>query len=501
MATLPASPFLDRTFDNIMAEMLAELPVTLDKREGSYIWDALAPAAALLTEAYITGSLLLEYAFLDTSIGGFLDAIVIEHGLARNNPTKAIVDLLVTGLQGTFIPSGTQFGTSVNPNAATSAQTYVSTQNKTIQPRAGNGTFQESYPSITYTGTWSSDASTKFSSVTNDKSDIYFNGTQIVIRFVTGPDKGIVAISIDGGAETTHDTYAAAPGTLDVTKGSLSIGNHKATARVNGTKNGSSTGFTINLDQFVVTGAEAQIIDSVTVPVEALVAGAAGNAGAGTIVRLASGLNGITAVTNTLAATGGRDIESDVDLKTRFKSYVAEPPGSGNRADYKKWAKEASVVVGDVDVQPLWAGNGTVKVFFLKTDGTVPDAGIIATVQAYIDPAPTGTGAGKAPIGATVTVQAPVAVPIDVNVTITYVGGYDQQTVKDAITASLRAYLSSVPIAGTIRLNDVGNAIHDTPGVLDYSGLQIRRDVVAFGTANIVLAAGEKGVIDVVTYA
>lgn len=498
---LPESPFSDRTFDNIMAEMLAELPVTLDKREGSYIWDALAPAAALLAEAYITGELLLEYAFVDTAVEQYLDAIVQEHGLERNPALKAIVDLTVTGVQATDIPVSSQFGTTINPNSTTPARNFVSTAPNKIQPRAGNGTWQETDPSAVYTGAWSSDASSKFSDTTNDKVDVYVNGTSVTIRFITGTAKGEVAIAVDGGSETTHDTYAAAPSTIDVVKSGLSVGNHKITLRVKGTKNASSTGFTINYDQSVITGAQSQIIDTVIVPVEALEAGVAGNVGAGTITRLATALNGITGVVNPLAAAGGRDLETDVDLRTRFKLYISDPPGSGNKADYKIWAKEASILVGDVDVLPLWNGAGTVKVYFLRTDKGIPDGALIALVQAYVDPAPAGTGAGKAPIGATVTVVAPTSVPIDLNVTLTYVAGYDAAAVRAAITVNLQTVLAAVPIAGVIRIADLGNAIHDTPGVLDHSALQIRRDAVGFAATNITLAAGEKGVLDVVIYA
>jgi uncharacterized phage protein gp47/JayE len=90
-------------------------------------------------------------------------------------------------------------------------------------------------------------------------------------------------------------------------------------------------------------------------------------------------------------------------------------------------------------------------------------------------------------------------VPIDVNVTLTYVVGYDQPSVRAAVLASIRAYLNSLTIADTVRYTGLANAIHDTAGVADHSALQFRRDVVAFAATNIVLAAGEKAVMDQVT--
>ena len=43
----------DRTFKAILDEMLSTVPPDVDKREGSIIYDALAPAALKLTEAYV----------------------------------------------------------------------------------------------------------------------------------------------------------------------------------------------------------------------------------------------------------------------------------------------------------------------------------------------------------------------------------------------------------------------------------------------------------------
>lgn len=43
----------DMTFENIMDRCLARVPDSVDKREGSVIYDAIAPAAAELAIMYI----------------------------------------------------------------------------------------------------------------------------------------------------------------------------------------------------------------------------------------------------------------------------------------------------------------------------------------------------------------------------------------------------------------------------------------------------------------
>ena len=43
----------EMTFDYIMNRMLESVPDTVDKREGSIIYDALAPAGAVLVKFYL----------------------------------------------------------------------------------------------------------------------------------------------------------------------------------------------------------------------------------------------------------------------------------------------------------------------------------------------------------------------------------------------------------------------------------------------------------------
>ena len=50
MADLPLY-LLDQTEENIMNRMLNKVPSDIDKSEGSFIWDAQAPVAFMLSEA------------------------------------------------------------------------------------------------------------------------------------------------------------------------------------------------------------------------------------------------------------------------------------------------------------------------------------------------------------------------------------------------------------------------------------------------------------------
>lgn len=69
--------------------MLAKVPDGIDKREGSVIYNALAPAAAELAQAYLELEFLLDEGFADTAFGLNLERRVGERGLTRRGATKA----------------------------------------------------------------------------------------------------------------------------------------------------------------------------------------------------------------------------------------------------------------------------------------------------------------------------------------------------------------------------------------------------------------------------
>lgn len=79
-----------QTFEAIMERMLSRVPDNLDKREGSLIWNALAPAAAELAQMYIELGLNENLAFADTATGEYLSRRTSERGVNRKPATKAI---------------------------------------------------------------------------------------------------------------------------------------------------------------------------------------------------------------------------------------------------------------------------------------------------------------------------------------------------------------------------------------------------------------------------
>lgn len=82
--------FEDKTFENILQRMMDRVPNKYDKRQGGIIWNALAPAAAELTQMYINLGLVENRTYADTAIGEDLTRRAAERGINRYSATKAI---------------------------------------------------------------------------------------------------------------------------------------------------------------------------------------------------------------------------------------------------------------------------------------------------------------------------------------------------------------------------------------------------------------------------
>jgi len=77
-------------YDVTLNRMLDKIPDTLDKREGSIIYDALAPAAAEIAQMYIVLKNNIDLVFADTAVEEYLDRLANQVGLTREEATKAV---------------------------------------------------------------------------------------------------------------------------------------------------------------------------------------------------------------------------------------------------------------------------------------------------------------------------------------------------------------------------------------------------------------------------
>ncbi|MCJ2098937.1 baseplate J/gp47 family protein [Methylobacterium sp. E-046] len=182
--------------------------------------------------------------------------------------------------------------------------------------------------------------------------------------------------------------------------------------------------------------------NSVSLPLEADVAAAAGNTSAGTLLTLVNpddapvGLAATCAVdpaSDGAGLSGGSDEESIESFRGRVLYRKRNPPQGGSVADYVEWVQAAVPTVNAVFVDSFQNDARSVWVQFTVTDqpNGIPTAGQIAAAQAYVD------DPIRRPVTARVFVSAPIPVPQNV-----VVAGLSPDTAD--IRASVRAEIAAV---------------------------------------------------------
>lgn len=330
--------FEDVSEETLLDEMLDQISDEYDKREGSVIYNALAPAAAKLFETYITIEQVLVLAFPQTSEGEYLEKITAGEGVERTLATSSVRHFRAEGSDGSVV-----------------------------------------------------------------KGDRFFvDGTYFVA-----------------------DEEISIPGTF------------KAISEE--------------------TGKETAIYDPDTVlPVEDI-----------------KGLESVELINKHENDNDGIDDESDESLLERYWAKIEDSPGPGNIADYKRWAKDVAGV-GNVLVEPLWDGDGTIRIIILTPDGKQASKPLIEEVQELIDPNQEGIGEGKAPVGAKVTVDTAEVTNITVTVPDLEVeNGYTDNQVHENIENALDKYLSEINPGGVVRIKEAVAVVINASGVLDIGDLSL----------------------------
>lgn len=133
MADLPLY-LLDQTEENIMNRMLNKVPSDIEKSEGSFIWDAQAPVAFMLSEAALWAQELLRRGFASTVASDHpdirsaeLDLRTAEHGITRREAVASSGSIVFTGKPGTTVPAGTYVATPADEGSGESSVEYVTT--------------------------------------------------------------------------------------------------------------------------------------------------------------------------------------------------------------------------------------------------------------------------------------------------------------------------------------------------------------------------------------
>ena len=158
---------------------------------------------------------------------------------------------------------------------------------------------------------------------------------------------------------------------------------------------------------------------TVSVPVAADVAGAAGSLPSGTVMRVVVPLGGLTAQRATVDAGGlsGQD-EEDLDAwRGRILARIRRRGVAGNAGDYQEWAREALPGCQPLAFAPAGVA-GVVNILFAMPDGQswrTPTSPEIATVSAYVNDATARKPLGTPVVDVAGATVQPVAVTLHLN--------------------------------------------------------------------------------------
>ena len=126
--------------------MLAAVPDDVDKREGSIIYDALAPAALAMAEQYYMMSKLADRFFADTAAGEWLDRVAGNFGLVRKSATNAVRKLCCYDAEGSLIDVALGCRFSINGTVFTVIE---KAEDKSLKVRCEQaGTIGNSYSGV-----------------------------------------------------------------------------------------------------------------------------------------------------------------------------------------------------------------------------------------------------------------------------------------------------------------------------------------------------------------
>lgn len=134
------------TFETIMQRCLDRVPEDMDKREGSIIYDAIAPAAVELQLMYIELDTILKETFADTASREYLIRRAAERGIIPYEASYAV-------LRGEFTPTTVEI--PIGSRFSCNTLTYkviekISDGNYKVQCESagtvGNGTFGQMIP-------------------------------------------------------------------------------------------------------------------------------------------------------------------------------------------------------------------------------------------------------------------------------------------------------------------------------------------------------------------
>ncbi len=194
-----------------------------------------------------------------------------------------------------------------------------------------------------------------------------------------------------------------------------------------------------------------------TIAAQAVLPGIGGNTALNTAVTLTAAPSGVDGSSLTTDMLAGTDTETDASLLERLLFILRNPPSSGSKADYKRWAKEVAGC-DDAFVYPLRRGLGTTDVFIISGGG-LPSLQLINDVTDNInDQRPCGVN--------TLEVLAPTLLPVNHTIEVK-VSGITLAEATGLVNGVLDSYFDTLLPGDTYILSQVEAMISNIVGITD----------------------------------
>lgn len=234
-----------------------------------------------------------------------------------------------------------------------------------------------------------------------------------------------------------------------------------------------------SLGGYVITANTA----SADVPVQALVAGSAGNVASGALNTLTTPIPYVDTVTNASSFSTGIDAESDAALRARFVAYLASLARATKAAiGYAITSVQQGLSYTITENQDY---NGTTHYgyfYVVVDDGTgTPSDQLVTNVNTAID----NYRAFTVMFG----VFKPLITTSNVVMTVTAASGYTHGTIAPIVQAALQTYINSLTLGVSLPYTRLMEVAYDaSPGVANVTSVTLNS-----GTSD--LTADQKHVI------
>lgn len=207
---------------------------------------------------------------------------------------------------------------------------------------------------------------------------------------------------------------------------------------------------------------------AIDVPVQAVLAGSAGNVLAGAIGVLNAAIPGVDTVSNAAACAGGFDQESDASFRSRFQAYInsrslATALALSNAIQAVQQGLRFSIVENQDGSGNAMPGHFVVAV----DDGTgVPPAVLLSNVQQAVEQV--------RPLGSTYAVTPPVVVSATVQMSLETSNPLTKPAVASAVQQAVLAWIAGLPMGGTLAVSKIDALAHGAdPSVVSVMGSTI----------------------------